>query len=79
MDNVDPEILGYYIHGIGIVKNMLSDNELPFSLRQLLKLQCMLKFACVELEFQNERIGIAYSSLLSKVNHSCLPNSIYTS
>lgn len=55
----------------------MSEDELPISLQQLLRYQCMLKFSCLELEEQDARIGIAYSSVLAKVNHSCSPNCFY--
>jgi hypothetical protein len=77
IDNTDPTLLGYYLHGLKLMKQVMSEHELPNSLQQLLRYQCMLKFACLELEAQNARIGIAYSSILAKVNHSCSPNCAY--
>lgn len=78
INNTDPELIGYYLHGIRYIKLALTDNECPYSPQQLLTYQCMLKYSCVEIGSENDRIGIAFSSMLAKVNHSCVPNAVYS-
>ena len=65
---IDKSISEYLMMSCAIIKKYLP--ELELEIHELMYKSCQLRCSCFEIG----KIGVGYSDLLKKINHSCDPN-----
>ena len=80
LEYFDGDLIKYYMSGIAIILKYIPESMIRATPQELILKSCQLKCSSFSIchhhhdEEESSEIGLGYSQLLGKLNHSCRPN-----